>query len=175
MCNTLGIFCYRVRYHVFGYMEEVLCVCSDYLSLPSLFVFLRVSSKSRDAILTRDIWQSALRRSGFERLTTLGFHAVIDVSFLNDLRRRIQDTKQICAVCWKTRSPPVRVPSGSIRALCMTCDADLLWSRYDISIYINTLEWKPKKRSLFDKLVIAKRRHRKEMFWAYQVKELCEI
>ena len=175
-------FCYHVFvcYHAFGLsiridMEDVLVVCSEYLSLPSLFILLHVSSKCRDAILLREVWQSMLQRSGFKTLATRVSVAVVDASVLNDLRRRIQETKQTCMICWKTRSPPVRVPSGSIRALCMACDADLLWSRYDINVYMNTLQLRPTKRSLFNKLVIAKRRStRKELFWSYQVKELCE-
>jgi hypothetical protein len=156
-------------------MEDVLVVCSEYLSLPSLFILLRVSSKIRDAILLREVWQSILHRSGFRALANRISVAVIDVSVLNDLRRRIQETKRTCMVCWRTRSPPVRIPSGSIRALCLACDADLLWSRYDISVYMNTLQWRPTKRSLFNKLVIAKRRKMMELFWSYQVKASCEI
>jgi len=156
-------------------MEDVLVVCSEYLSLPSLFILLCVSSKFRSAILLREVWKSMLQRSGFIALANRLSVAAIDVSILNDLRRRIQETKHTCLVCWKTRSPPVRVPSGSIRALCMACDADLLWSRYDINVYMNTLQWRPTKRFLFNNLVIAKRRRtKKQLFWSYQVKELCE-
>ena len=156
-------------------MEDVLVVCSEYLSLPSLFTLLRVSSICRDAILLREVWQLMLQRSGFKALATRISVAAIDVSVLNDLRRRIQETKHTCLVCWKTRSRPVRVPSGSIHSLCMACDSDLLWSRYDINVYMNTLQWRPTKRSLFNKLVVAKKRStRKELFWSYQVKELCE-
>jgi hypothetical protein len=156
-------------------MEDVLDVCSEYLSLPSLFILLHVSSKCREAILLREVWQSILQRKGFKALANRVSVAVIDVTILNSLLRQIQETKQTCMVCWKVRSPPVRVPSGSMRALCMTCDADLLWSRYDINVYMNTLQWRPTKRSLFNKLVIAKRRStKKELFWSYQVKELCE-
>lgn len=157
-------------------MENVLVICSDYFSLPSLFVLLDVSSEFRNAILVREIWQSKLRTSGFKTLAAILSRAVIDVPLLKDSRRRIQETKHACMVCYKTRSPPVRVLSGSIRAMCMKCDADLLWCREDINAYINTLEWKPKRCSLYNKLFIAKRRHtRKHLYWVCQVKELCKI
>lgn len=175
-CYHVFVLLSRIRIaHSQKEMEDVLVVCSEYLSLSSLFTLLRVSSICRDAILLREVWQSMLQRSGFKALATRISVAAIDVSVLNDLRRRIQETKHTCLLCWKTRSRPVRVPSGSIRALCMACDSDLLWSRYDINVYMNTLQWRPTKRSLFNKLVIAKKRStRKELFWSYQVKELCE-
>lgn len=155
-------------------MIEVLDVCSGYLDVPSLLCLLCVSSECRQIVSDFTIWQEILRKAGFKRLGNA--HRTSSFSIVNALPTIQQHVKtaRACELCWKKRAPPIRLKNNSMSALCVSCEGGMLCTREDINNILNAYTWRPKLRTLFSQLVIAKRRHTKQhLYWKCQVERIC--
>lgn len=155
-------------------MIEVLDVCSGYLDVPSLLCLLCVSSECRQIVSDFTIWQEILRKAGFKRLGNA--HRTSSFSIVNALPTIQQHVKtaRACELCWKKRAPPIRLKNNNMSALCVSCEGGMLSTRKDINNILNAYTWRPKLRTLFSQLVIAKRRHtRQHLYWKCQVERIC--
>uniref|UniRef100_A0A6C0IXU9 F-box domain-containing protein n=1 Tax=viral metagenome TaxID=1070528 RepID=A0A6C0IXU9_9ZZZZ len=155
-------------------MLEVVDVCSGYLDIPSLLCLLCVSSEYRQIVSDFTIWQEILRKAGFKRLCNA--HCTSSFSIVNALPTIREHVKaaRACELCWKKRAPPIRLQNNSVSALCVSCEGGMLCTRKDINNILNTYTCRPKLRTLFSQLVVAKRRHtRQHLYWKCQVKHIC--
>jgi len=149
-------------------------VSSGYLDVPSLLCLLCVSSECRQIVSDFTIWQEILRKAGFKRLgNTYRTSSFSIVNALPTIQRHVK-TSRACELCWKKRAPPIRLQNNSVSALCVSCEGDMLCTRKDINNILNTYTRRPKLRTLFSQLIIAKRRHtRQHLYWKCQVKRIC--
>jgi hypothetical protein len=151
-------------------MEQIINICSDHLDIPSLMCLMCVSSECRRVVSDYMIWHHILIKSGFKRLAKSCTASTSIVDVLPSIQRRVQQSRA-CILCWKKRAPPIQLPNNTSSALCVSCEGNMLWTMRDIRQYIFTRPWRPKLRTLFAQLVIAKRRStRQHLYWKCQVK-----
>ena len=158
-------------------MHEVLDICSDYLDVPSLLCLLSVSSTCRQIVSNYQIWYEILCKAGFKRLANSlrCSSSAFVLSALPTIQQHVKGTRG-CELCWKKRAPPIRLKDNTVSALCVSCEGDMLCTMKDINYILKSCTLRPKRRSLFSQLVLAKRRHtRQHLFWKCQVKRICNI
>lgn len=158
-------------------MENVLDVVLDHVDVASLICLFNVSSTFRSIVSNPQLLYYTLYKANFKQLAKKYKWSTFDVirnsfSYINE---HVQQ-RNACGICWKKNAPPIRMKDNSISHLCVSCEGNMLWERSDILNFRKSKpKWKRKSvRSLYSRLVIAKKRNtKKHLYWKSQVKNLC--